>query len=316
MENTNKPAIFQLDELDLMLVRELEADARQSISALSRKLSVSKATVKKRLHRLLDEEAITITTFTDHLSLGFQVWVMIGVSVRPGKIDEVAKNLRSYKSIRRILLTTGRYDLLIYTVFHNASELTDFYDGDLSGIPYLVSAETMIFLDIIKITWNYLNDDTNQYQRHTPRDIDELDRKLIRELELCPRETVTNLGRKLGVNRLLAGKKLRSLLADNIIRVVSFAQPSLIGLNVQVCIFVKVQPGQVRLLADSLAAERRVHYICIITGRFQLYLNAVFRDLDEMSDFLRNHLGNYPGVVSHETLTLVAFAKRSYSLLT
>ena len=83
----------------------------------------------------------------------------------------------------------------------------------------------------------------------------------------------------------------------------------------QVCIFVKIQLGKVRSLANSLVAEGKVHHICIITGPFQLFLKAAFRDLEELTDFLTNHLGNYEGVVYHETLIQIGIAKRSYSIL-
>ena len=192
----------------------------------------------------------------------------------------------------------------------------DFLDGDLSHVPHLTTAEKIVVMETTKVSWKYLNDDTDRFRQPSLREFDELDLKLIRELELCPRESIKQLGDRLGVNRKLVGRKLQSLLTDNVIQVVSIAKPSFFGLNVPVFIFVKVQPGKVRSVANSLVAERRVHHICIITGPFELFVNATFRDMGGLSDFLMDRLGNYEGVVSHETLIQVGFAKRSYSGLT
>lgn len=314
--NTNKPATLELDELDMMLARELENDARQSNRVLAIKLATSQATVKRRLERLLNEGILTFATITNVTQLEFTIGVVIGLNASPGKIDEVAEYLKSYSSIQRVILTTGRYDIVISMFFNDFSSLAEFFDGDLSHVPHLVDADSMVLIDTLKTSWKYLNDDTEQFRNPQPRDFDELDIRLIKEMELCPRESIKDLGKKLGVNRKLVSRKLQSLMADNVIRVVSIAQPSLFGFNVQVFIFVKVQPGKVRSVAINLAAESRVHAICIITGPFELFLSAVFRDLEEMSDFLRNHLGNYEGVVSHETLIQMGYAKRSYSVFT
>ena len=313
MENTDKPAMLELDELDLMLARELELDARQTNVVLARKLNTSQMTVKRRLQRLLDQGVITFATIAP---LPHLIGVNIGLNVSPGKAGEVAEYLRTYRSIQRIILTTGRYDIILSMVFSDFNRVTDFLDGDLSHVPHLIDAEKILVMETIKMSWKYLNDDTDRYRQPPLREFDELDLKLIKELELCPRESIKDLGSKLGVNRKLAGRKFQSLLADNVIQVVSIANPSLFGLNVPVFIFVKVQPGKVRFVANSLAAERRVHHIHIITGPFELFVNAIFRDLEELSGFLMNHLGNYEGVISHETLIQVGFAKRSYSVLT
>lgn len=316
MDNMDKTPTLELDELDLMLARELELDARQSNRTLSRKLAISEATVKRRLQKLLGEGVITIAAFTDQLSLGFKTGVFMGLKISPGKVDEVAECLRPFSRVQRIILTTGCYDIIISTLFHNPREVGDFIDEDLSCIPNLVISEKIMFFENIKTSWKYLNGDTERYQQPTPRDLDELDLRLIKELELCPRGSASELGRKLRVDRKLVARRLQALLADNIVQVVSIVKPSFFGLNMHVFIFLKVQPGKIRSVANSLITERRVHHICLTTGPFELFLSAAFRDLEELSDFLRNHLGSYPGVTSHETLIQVAFPKRSYSLLT
>lgn len=309
----NNTDTLVLDELDMMLARELELDARQTIVTLGKKLNTSQTTIKRRLQRLLDAEVITFVTIsnmTSHL-----IGVNIGLNTESGKASEVAEHLRTYSNIKRVILTTGRYDIIISMLFHDLSRITDFIDEALSNIPCLTAAEKIIVMEATKTSWKYLNDDIDGYCQPPLREFDELDLKLMKELELAPRESIKDLGVKLGMNRQIVGRKLQSLLNDNVIQVVSIANPVFFGLNVPVFIFVKVRPGYVKAVASSLVSERRIHHICIITGPFDLFVNATFRDISELSDFLMNRMGNYKGIMSHETLLQVAFAKRSYSIV-
>ncbi len=307
---------FTLDELDLMLAKELEQDARQSNRFLSKKIGINEATLKRRVKRLQDKKAINYITKTDRHLLGLHNSVILGLSVRRGMVDKVVERLRSRKRIRSILLTTGRYDIVIDAMLHDNRELVDFFDEELGKIPYLTNVDKIIFLETMKSSLRHLNADTNRYVKPAPANLDSLDLDIVRELELNPRESVMNLAKKLGVNRWLIGNRLKALLANRVIQVFGLLSPSYLGLKVRVFIFVNVQPGKVRSVAENLIIEKRVQQIHIITGSFDLFLVAIFPDMEELSDFLKNHLGSYSGVVSHETMIQVSCAKHSLSLLT
>lgn len=314
-KNKSNHVIAQLDELDLMLAKELELDARQTNRILAKKLATSESTVGRRLQRLKDEGVIDIVVRTSPPSMGLNTSVVMGLNVSRGKIDEVIEHLQPYKMIARIIRTLGRYEIVISAYFHSKRELNIFIREDLTRFPYIAGADLIIVLDSLKVSWKYFNKDTVPYHEPEPHDLDELDLKLIKELVLCPRESIVKLAKKLGSNRILLGKRLRSLMDDEIVRVISIAKPELFGLNLPAFIFVRVQPNKIVTTANAIVSERRVRHIAIATGSFNLFLNAVFKDMEEMSHFITNRLINLPGVICYETLIQVAFAKRSYSLL-
>jgi Lrp/AsnC family transcriptional regulator for asnA, asnC and gidA len=68
-----------LDDLDLKILREMEADGRQSISALAKTLGISRAYAGKRLQSLLDRKVTRIVTFTDPRVLGFRTMAIVGI---------------------------------------------------------------------------------------------------------------------------------------------------------------------------------------------------------------------------------------------
>ena len=60
-----------VDETDLRLIQELEADARQSNTRIAAKLGIPPTTVFRRLQRLLAENIIRICAVSDLVALGY-----------------------------------------------------------------------------------------------------------------------------------------------------------------------------------------------------------------------------------------------------
>lgn len=306
---------YQIDELDLKLVSELENDARQSSREIAAKLGTTATTVSRRLQRLLDAKLITIATIPIPSALGYKMVAYVGVNIHPGKSHAVIDFLRPHKNVRVIRLISGRFDILLSVLFRNLTELSTFIREELGNTPYLVHAETMIVLKRTKSSWTYLSSSPVIVKDPRPRELDELDLRLIRELEKHPRESIKNLAAKLGMSRIWTSRKLQALLDDNIIKVVSIVKPPAFGLNVEATIFVKVHPGKVTELAASLAPNTSISHVFIINGQFDLLLFAVFRDASELSDFLANDLGNKPGVISYETALQLALPKQNLKLV-
>ena len=69
----------KMDQLDLMILREMEIDGRQSVSDLSKKLGISRAYAGKKLKRLLDLRLTRIAAFTKPLALGYRTGRKIAV---------------------------------------------------------------------------------------------------------------------------------------------------------------------------------------------------------------------------------------------
>jgi hypothetical protein len=62
-----------VDDLDLQLLNELEADGRQPVSDLAKKLGTSRAYMSSRLQRILDQRIARIVAHTSPLALGYNV---------------------------------------------------------------------------------------------------------------------------------------------------------------------------------------------------------------------------------------------------
>jgi len=108
----------------------------------------------------------------------------------------------------------------------NADKSIHFFGRDLSHVPHLTDAETILSVEAVEVSWQYLNQNTERVPKPKLHGADELDLRLINELESSSREAIKNLVEKLSADRKLVGRRLQDLLNDDdgVIRVASIAK--------------------------------------------------------------------------------------------
>jgi len=138
------------DRLDERLVHLLEKDAAQSSEALAKQLSVSAATVRRRVRRLIQSGALRIVAVVDPNKVGFPLAAVIAFDVDHDKLDSVTQLLASRPEVRWVSTTTGRFDILVLVRFRSTNELSDFIQRELVDIEGVRGSETFICLDVKK----------------------------------------------------------------------------------------------------------------------------------------------------------------------
>ncbi|WP_461470739.1 Lrp/AsnC family transcriptional regulator [Pararhodobacter sp.] len=135
-----------MDDLDRALIAQLQADARQSLSVLSRKLGLARSTVQSRLERL--EASGAIAGYTVRLGEAAQrpaIRASVLLAIEPRNQAAILSRLRAMPEIERAFTTSGRFDLLLQV----AAETTPALDALLDAIgcmPGVRSSESLIHL--------------------------------------------------------------------------------------------------------------------------------------------------------------------------
>src|SRR6188768_4130936 len=109
-----RPSVV-LDEVNKAIVEQLQQDGRRSYAAIGKVVGLSEAAVRQRVQRLVDAGVMQVVAVTDPLQLGFARQAMIGVSVR-GPLEPVADALAELDEVDYVVVTAGRYDLLVEVV--------------------------------------------------------------------------------------------------------------------------------------------------------------------------------------------------------
>jgi DNA-binding Lrp family transcriptional regulator len=145
-----------VDQLDLMLLRELEQDGRQPISDLARKLHISRANASTRLQRLLSKQITKIMASTAPVHLGYDIFAMIGMRVSPNKINATLDKAEAMPNVYWVARVAGRHDVIVGTVFPNLTDLSRSLRTELGTLSGVLSMDTMIGLEVKKMAFSYV----------------------------------------------------------------------------------------------------------------------------------------------------------------
>lgn len=143
-----------LDAIDKAVIRELQLDGRIPYAQLGPKVGLSQAAVRKRVQRLIDSGLMQVVAVTDPQRLGFTLQAMIGVRASGG-LRSIAAELASVPEIDYVVITSGRYDLLVEVVCTDSAELLDLLDERIRGLEGVLSADVFTYLHLEKQTYSW-----------------------------------------------------------------------------------------------------------------------------------------------------------------
>ena len=143
-------SVKDLDDLDLILIKELQANPRQRAGPLARKLGLYESTVRRRIQRLVDGHVVRIIAVIDPLVLGYEGSALIGLKCGPDKIREIANAVASHKQVQYVSICIGRYDIETFVIFGKLSDLRHFITVELGSIPGVRDTETAMNYKVVK----------------------------------------------------------------------------------------------------------------------------------------------------------------------
>jgi Lrp/AsnC family transcriptional regulator for asnA, asnC and gidA len=143
----------ELDRVDRGIIHALQRNGRESFRRIAAELGVSEATVRARYGRLCDQSILQVTGVTNPLGLGFESQAMVGIRTT-GPPEEVADVLVNWEEADYVVVTTGRFDLLVEVVCADRRALLD-VTNRIRSIPEVVSTETFLYLELWKQLYDW-----------------------------------------------------------------------------------------------------------------------------------------------------------------
>ena len=291
-----------LDSLDIRLMAELEADARQTYKDLAAKLGVSRPTITNRVKRLLDNGIIRIICWADPVALGYKFTLTLSIYAQSGKIGDVADKLAACPQVLHVHLCTGRFNIVAWALFRDSDDLANFLLKDLGAISGILHVETMLTLQEVKMSPRLLTDDKEPRNlENLAKDLDELDLKLITEFQTNAGQKARHLARKLSVYESTILRRIQRLVNEHVIRIITVIHPLAMGYEGIAIIGMKCNPNKVKEIADTVASCKEVQYTGICAGRYDVITWVVFRKLSDLRHFITVELGNIPGLRETDT---------------
>jgi Lrp/AsnC family transcriptional regulator for asnA, asnC and gidA len=145
----------RLDPTDCRMVRLLQKDGRMPVAVMAKKLQISETTVRTRLKRLMDDEAIKIVAVSNPLKLGFEIIGNLKIRMDLKKKDAVLKELNDIPALNYVALTTGSTDIDAEFIAGSLAEFKSLIFEKISQIDGINSIETSLIVEIVKDTWDW-----------------------------------------------------------------------------------------------------------------------------------------------------------------
>lgn len=142
--------MFNLDDMDRRILRELLRDSKRSFRELAKSIGVSTATVINRVQRLESSGVINnYTVQVDHEKLGYELTVITEITVSKGKLLEVEEEISKIPNVCAVYDVTGLTDAMVIAKFKNRRSLSEFTKKLLS-MPYVERTNTHVVLTTVK----------------------------------------------------------------------------------------------------------------------------------------------------------------------
>jgi Lrp/AsnC family transcriptional regulator for asnA, asnC and gidA len=131
--------------------------------------------------------------------------------------------------------------------------------------------------------------------------LSELDRELIRQLQLDGRQSFAALSRELAVPEKTIRRRVNELLESSVIQITTVADPAVLGYTVAALVGLNVDGRRgIRPLIESIVELPSVDYAVITTGRYDALVEVLCRDTDELLTVIDESFVRAPGVRSAE----------------
>jgi Lrp/AsnC family transcriptional regulator, regulator for asnA, asnC and gidA len=142
--------------------------------------------------------------------------------------------------------------------------------------------------------------------------LDAANRAIIEALQHDGRRPYGAIAAEVGLSEAAVRRRVQRLRETKVIEIVAVTDPLQLGFNRQAMVGIRTE-GDVRVIADQLAALEAVDYVVMCAGSFDLIIEVVCEDDDTLVNLLNTSIRSIPGVRATETFLYLKLAKQTYN---
>jgi Lrp/AsnC family transcriptional regulator for asnA, asnC and gidA len=145
---------YSIDEVDKKILNVLQKNDKISYRELSEKLELAASTIHNRVTKMVEEEIIKqFGAIVDPEKIGYNTIAIVGLSVDPVKMNEIAEIISSYDETQLVAISSGDHDIIAQIIAKDEKSLWNFINikiKTINGIKPHIHVSN--FLDIFKST--------------------------------------------------------------------------------------------------------------------------------------------------------------------
>ena len=136
--------------------------------------------------------------------------------------------------------------------------------------------------------------------------MDDLDKKLVSELQSKGYQKSSILGPYLGVTEKTIRRRINIMRNEGIIKIVAVPNPVVFGYKAWAKIGIKVKPSSLFQVAQELTGYHSIYFVAYSLGRFDIIIAVRFESMDRLTYFVNSELPNVKGILSTETMIFMS----------
>jgi len=134
---------MKFDETNLSIIKHLR-DGRKSFNTIASDLDVTENTVRSRVSKMTDEGVLEIVGLVNPEQLPGHRTVVIGVKLTTPLLFQKGEEFSSLRGVTKVLLVTGKYDIIIEVLLKEGFGLLEFYEEEFIKMTEIQTAETFV----------------------------------------------------------------------------------------------------------------------------------------------------------------------------
>ena len=135
---------------------------------------------------------------------------------------------------------------------------------------------------------------------------------IIEQLQQDGRRSYSALAKAVGLSEAAVRQRVQRLTEAGVIQVVAVTDPLTLGFAREALVGIRAS-GDLRELADRLAAVPEIDYVVICAGSFDILIELVCQDDDHLLELINDVIRSIPGVRDTETFVYLRLVKQTYS---
>ncbi|GAB2839593.1 Lrp/AsnC family transcriptional regulator [Actinocorallia aurea] len=249
-----------LDAVDSVLVRELQRDGRATFQALADRVGLSRTAVRARVQSLLEHGVVRVVGIVHARVIGASAVGHLAVT-SAGPARETAREVAKHPAVCFTGLATGGRSVLAEARARDDVALADVVD-EIRQLPGVAAVEVFRSAEVVK-------DAHSVVRRLGDVALDDIDWRLLQELQRDGRAPYTRLAGIIGPSQAATRARVVRLMRSGVIQVTGLADPAALG-SQELATFGVVVGGPVRRAAKEIGALDGVRYLSAGFGRFDL----------------------------------------------
>ena len=145
-----------------------------------------------------------------------------------------------------------------------------------------------------------------------PNALDDIDRQIIGVLQRDGRRPYGAIAEVVGLSEAGVRRRVQRLRDSGVMQIVAITDPLQLGYGREALVGIRVH-GDVRLVADKVAAIEEANYVVMTAGSFDIIAELIAVDDNALVHLLNDSIRSIPGVTEVETFVYLKLSKQTYA---